>query len=368
MADVTIPALATSSGRLPNRQTRLSSFLKERLFPSPLHVVLTALVAAAILWLGSKLLHWAVLDAVFVADGPAACQAARGACWAVVAEKHRTILFGLYPYAEHWRPTVAVAIYLVGVIITLTPRFWKVKLLAVLWALAVAAIAALMHGGIAGLVVVPTSEWGGLALTMIMFTGTVVMGFPLAVLLALGRRSHLPLLRSVSVALIETLRGVPLITILFVAVNVFPLFMPAGTNVDKLLRVTIGIAIFFACYQAETIRGGLQAVHEGQYEAARALGMRYWQVTGRIILPQALRLAFPAIMNHVIAALKNTSFVMIIGLFDILTATTAVMQDPLWRKYYVEAYTFVGLVYFLFGFVLSVYARAMERRVNRGYA
>jgi general L-amino acid transport system permease protein len=342
-------------------------WLREHVWPSKFHVVLSIATLALLVPLIGKIVNWAVVNAVFVSTGPDSCKDAIGACWAVIAEKHRVILFGLYPYDEQWRPTVAVAIYLVAVVVTLTPRCWSLRFLGALWAVAATAIGVLMYGGVGALRVVPTTEWGGLALTMIMFTGTVIMGFPLAVLLALGRRSHLTLLRSVSVVLIETLRGVPLITILFVAVNVFPLFLPAGTSIDKLLRVTIGIAIFFACYQAETIRGGLQAVPSGQYEAAAALGLRYWQMTGRIILPQALRIAFPAIMNHVIAALKNTSFVMIIGLFDILTATTAVMQDPIWRKYYVEAYTFVGFVYFAFGFALSIYARVMERRMNKGY-
>lgn len=358
----------SSSGATGKRRGALSWWLRERLFPSPFHVVLTLAALALALWLGARVVRWAIIDAVFVADSPDACRAALGACWAVVVEKHRLILFGLYPYDEQWRPALAVLVYLVSVIVTLTPRFWNLRLLVPLWALTVLVIGALMHGGIGPLRTVPTSEWGGLALTMIMFSGTVILGFPIAVLLALGRRSDLSLLRSVSVVLIETLRGVPLITILFVAVNVFPLFLPAGTSIDKLLRVTVGIAIFFACYQAETIRGGLQAVPEGQYEAAKALGLRYWPMTSRIILPQALRVAFPAIMNHIIAALKNTSFVMIIGLFDILTATTSVMQDPIWRKYYVEAYTFVGLVYFSFGFALSIYARMMERRMNKGYA
>lgn len=350
-----------------HRRSALGWWLREHVWPSPFHIVLSVATLALLVPICVMIANWAIFDAVFVSTGPDSCRDTVGACWAVISEKYRVILFGLYPFDEQWRPTLAVAVYLATVVVTLTPRFWSLRLLVPLWVISAFVIGVLMYGGIGQLRLVPTTEWGGLALTMIMFSGTVILGFPIAVLLALGRRSHLALLRSVSVMLIETLRGVPLITILFVAVNVFPLFLPAGTSVDKLLRVTIGIAIFFACYQAETIRGGLQAVPEGQYEAAKALGLRYWQMTGRIVLPQALRIAFPAIMNHVIAALKNTSFVMIIGLFDILTATTAVMQDPVWRKYYVEAYTFVGFVYFAFGFALSIYARRMERRMNKGY-
>jgi general L-amino acid transport system permease protein len=159
---------------------------------------------------------------------------------------------------------------------------------------------------------------------------------------------------------------VPLITILFVAVNVFPLFLPEGMEIDKMLRVVVGMAIFFACYQAEVIRGGLQAIPRGQYEAAEALGLGYWRMTYKIILPQALRICLPGIVNHIIAAFKNTSFVLIIGLFDILTATTAVMQDPLWRRFFVEAYLFVAIVYFIFCFALSKYSQQVERWLSEG--
>jgi general L-amino acid transport system permease protein len=188
----------------------------------------------------------------------------------------------------------------------------------------------------------------------------------LAVLLALGRRSHLPGIKSICVVFIESLRGVPLITILFVAVNVFPLFLPEGLEFDKLLRVMAGMAIFFACYQAEVIRGGLQAVPRGQIEAAEALGLSYWQLMRRIVLPQALRICLPGLVNHIIAAFKNTSFVLIIGLFDILTATTAVMEDPVWRIFFVEAYLFVALIYFVFCFALSKYSQLVERWLGEG--
>lgn len=176
----------------------------------------------------------------------------------------------------------------------------------------------------------------------------------------------MPAIKAVCVVFIECLRGVPLITILFVAVNVFPLFLPQGLEFDKLLRVMVGMAIFFACYEAEVIRGGLQAVPRGQYEAAEALGLGYWQVTIRIVLPQALRICLPGIVNHIIAAFKNTSLVLIIGLFDVLTATSAVMQDPEWRKFTVEAYLCVGLIYFIFCSVLSRYSHLVERWLSDG--
>ncbi|MBP1845620.1 general L-amino acid transport system permease protein [Rhizobium petrolearium] len=350
----------------PLARISAGDWLKKNLFGSVWQGLLTLITAAIFLRFAWFVLDWGVINAVWYTSDPDVCRAAAGACWAVIVEKHRPMLFGLYPYDEHWRLVLMMAIYLVTIVVSLMPRNWNLRLLVPLWVIAVVSIGVLMFGGVLGLRYVPTSEWGGLPLTMLLFTGTVLFGMPVAVLLALGRRSPLPVARGVSVVFIEALRGVPLITILFVAVNVFPLFLPAGVEVNKLLRITIGIAIFFACYQAEVIRGGLQAIPRGQYEAAASLSLTYWQTTRRIILPQALRICLPAITNHIIAAMKNTSFVIIIGLFDILTATTAVMQDPLWRKFYVEAYLFVAGVYLFFGYALSLYARKVEGWIASG--
>ncbi len=350
----------------PTEKIAVLRWMKENLFSSIPNSILTLLLAGALIaWLPG-LIQWAFIDPVWYAANPDVCRNAEGACWAVVAEKHRPMLFGVYPYEEHWRLVIALVVYLGSFTITLFRRFWAWKILVPLWIFAVTTCAIMLWGGVFGLTPVDTTQWGGLPLTMVLFTGTVICGFPIAILLALGRRSHLPLVKAVSVTIIESLRGVPLITILFVAVNVFPLFLPEGLEFDKLLRVMIGMAIFFACYQAEVIRGGLQAIPKGQYEAAEALGLTYWQMTRRIILPQALRICLPGIVNHIIAALKNTSFVLIIGLFDILTATTAVMQDPLWRRFYIEAYLFVAMVYFFFCFVLSKYSQQVERWLNEG--
>lgn len=350
----------------PTEKIAVLRWMKENLFSSIPNAILTLLLAGALIaWLPG-LIQWAFIDPVWYATNPDVCRNAQGACWAVVAEKHRPMLFGVYPYDEHWRLVIALVVYLGSFTITLFRRFWAWKILVPLWIFAVTTCAIMLWGGVFGLTPVDTTQWGGLPLTMVLFTGTVICGFPVAILLALGRRSHLPLVKAVSVTVIESLRGVPLITILFVAVNVFPLFLPEGLEFDKLLRVMIGMAIFFACYQAEVIRGGLQAIPKGQYEAAEALGLSYWQMTRRIVLPQALRICLPGIVNHIIAALKNTSFVLIIGLFDILTATTAVMQDPLWRRFYIEAYLFVAMVYFFFCFVLSKYSQQVERWLNEG--
>ncbi len=362
MSEQTAPLpTATRTPPPPVERIPVLRWMRENLASSPLNILVTALCLIALYNFVPALLDWGILDAVFFADSHETCRAAEGACWAVVAEKHRPMFFGVYPIEEHWRLIVALIIYVSAVGITMIPRCWRYAILVPVWLFTVASSLILLWGGIFGLPAVDTSQWGGLPLTMVLFSGTLVLGFPLSVLLALGRRSNMPVVKAVSVVFIESLRGVPLITILFVAVNVFPLFLPQGLEFDKLLRVIVGMAIFFACYEAEVIRGGLQAIPRGQYEAAEALGLGYWHMMTRIILPQALRICLPGIVNHVIAAFKNTSFVLIIGLFDMLTATTAVMQDPEWRRFTVEAYLCVGFVYFCFCYALSKYSQRLER-------
>lgn len=342
------------------------AWARRHLFSTPFNAALTLLLAYLGYRFASGIVHWALIDAVWHAETGAACRAAAGACWAVIAEKHRPMLFGVYPYEEHWRLALAVLVYLAAVAATAVPAFWRLRILAPIWLATVVATSVLLWGGVAGLRPVETNQWGGLPLTLVLFSGTMVIGFPVAVALALGRRSHLPAVRVSAASFIECMRGVPLITILFVAVNVFPLFLPQHLELNKLLRVMVGLAVFSACYQAEVIRGGLQAIPRGQYEAAEALGLGYWRTMGLIVLPQALRICLPGIVNHVIAAFKNTSFVIIIGLFDVLTATSAVLSDPLWRQFYVEAYLFVAAVYFAFCFVLSKYSQWLEARLAFG--
>jgi general L-amino acid transport system permease protein len=350
----------------PTEKIGILRWLRQNLFNSPFNSVLTIICLALVAYWALAFAEWGILNAVFDTDDHNVCRQASGACWAVIGEKHRPMLFGVYPYEEHWRLVVALIVYLGTVVATLAPPMWKKHILIPMWIVSLAVLGTMLWGGIFGLTYVESAQWGGLPLTMVLFTGTLLFGFPIAILLALGRRSKLPAVKAICVTLIESMRGVPLITILFVAVNVFPLFLPEGMEIDKMLRVVVGMAIFFACYQAEVIRGGLQAIPRGQYEAAEALGLGYWRMTYKIILPQALRICLPGIVNHIIAAFKNTSFVLIIGLFDILTATTAVMQDPLWRRFFVEAYLFVAVVYFIFCFALSKYSQQVERWLSEG--
>jgi general L-amino acid transport system permease protein len=345
----------------PTERIPVLRWIKENLASSYPNAFITGVCLVALFYTVPAFLEWGLIEAKFTADSHEDCRAASGACWAVIEEKHRPMFFGVYPFEEHWRLVLALVIYIGSVAVTMIRRFWSYRILVPMWFFTLASTLTLLWGGTLGLPAVDTSQWGGLPLTMVLFSGTLVVGFPLAILLALGRRSHMPAVKAVSVIFIESLRGVPLITILFVAVNVFPLFLPQGLEFDKLLRVMVGMAVFFACYEAEVIRGGLQAIPRGQYEAAEALGLGYWQTMTRIILPQALRICLPGIVNHVIAAFKNTSFVLIIGLFDMLTATTSVLQDPLWRRFTVEAYLCVGFVYFIFCYALSQYSQQVER-------
>ncbi|SES91176.1 amino acid ABC transporter permease [Kosakonia radicincitans] len=345
-------------------QNTVVFWLRRNLFSSVAQTVLTLLLLTVIGLVASTLIRWGIIDAVGFDGTAEQCRAATGACWAVIGEKYRPILFGLYPYDEQWRAALAMLVWFITIGLSLSPMCWHSRLLWPLWLVSIALMSVLMSGGLFGLKAVPSSDWGGLPLTLLLFSGTVIIGMPVSVILALGRRSPLPFLRGLSVIFIESLRGVPLITILFVAVNVFPLFLPAGMEVNKLLRVIIGIALFFACYQAEVIRGGLQAVPRGQYEAAAVLNLGYWHTTTKIVLPQALRICLPAVTNHIIAAMKNSSFVIIIGLFDVLTATTAAMQDPQWRRYYIETYVFIASLYLVFGFLLSRYAVWVEKRID----
>ena len=231
---------------------------------------------------------------------------------------------------------------------------------------ATAAVPVLQLGGVLGLTEIGTHQWGGLPLTLIMFAGTVVGGLPAAILLALGRRSSLPAIKALSVGFIEIVRGVPLITVLFMASLMFPLFVPDNFTVDKFVRAQIGMILFFGAYTAEIIRGGLQAIPRGQYEAADAGGLTYWQKTSRIILPQALRVVLPALMNDIIRAFKNTTLISIIGLFDVLGATSAAIQDPEWVLYALEAYLFIFALYFVFCFSMSKYSEHVEADLKRG--
>lgn len=359
-------ARQTTSASAPGIGALVLDWSKKNLFSSVPNTLLT-LLCVWILWETlPALIGWAFLGAVWHAPDPAVCRDATGACWAIVTEKHRFILFGLYPWDEQWRPLLAMAVFIIALAITCYPGFWR-WWLAPLWIFVLAFCGVLMWGGVFGMTFVDNTQWGGLPLTLILSVVGMVCSFPLAILLALGRRSELPAIRAVCVGFIEFVRGVPLVSVLFMASVMFPLFLPQGVTIDKLLRAQVGIILFTAAYLAEAVRGGLQAVPRGQYEAADALGLGYWRKMGLIILPQALKISIPPLVNQFISMFKDTSLVIIIGLFDLLTTAKTALADPQWRPYFIESYTFVALIYFGFCFFMSRYSLFVERRLETGH-
>jgi general L-amino acid transport system permease protein len=349
----------------PLRARGLVRWLRANLFRDVHNAILTLLCAWAIAMIAPAVLRWALLDAVWTSAAGEECQRAAGACWAVVGEKYRLILFGTFPYDEHWRGWLAIGIVAGLAILSAFRRLWRWQLFLG-WTAAMVVVLVLMLGGVLGLRPTGTHEWGGLPLTLLLFVGTIVGGLPLAILLALGRRSQLPVVQALSIGLIEIVRGVPLVAVLFIASVMFPLFVPEELTIDKVLRAQTGMIVFFAAYAAEVVRGGLQAIPRGQYEAADAIGLGYWQTTRRIVLPQALRIVIPALMNDIIRAFKNTTFVSIIGLFDVLGATKAALEDPSWIRFAPEAYLFVLALYFVFCLAMSKYSESVERDLQKG--
>ena len=350
-----------------------AAWLRTNLFGSWLSGIVTVVFGVIIVRWAIQALDWGVVNAIWSvpqgANGPdtSVCQAARGigACWAVIGEKYRFILFGRYPYDLQWRPAVSIALFIGLYAVSAIRWFWR-RELVLIWLVTLTAIGLLMWGGVLGMDYVSQDQWGGLPLTLILATFGLAFAFPLSVLVALGRRSRsLPAVRILCVLYVELIRGVPLVTLLFMASVMFPLFMPEGLNPDKLLRAQVAITLFAAAYLAEVVRGGLQALPRGQYEAADALGLSYWKKTGLIILPQALRLVIPPLVNTFIGFFKDTSLVLIIGLFDLLTASKVAINEPAWTAYSTEVYIMVAAIYFVFCFTMARYSRGLEREYGR---
>lgn len=346
---------------------------RANLFNSWLSTAVTLALGYLLVRAAVGFIDWALVRAVWSvpvnANGMAdttACHEAKGygACWAVIADKYRFILFGRYPYEEQWRPAICVALFIGLFTVSGMRRFWR-RELALIWVATLTAIGVLMWGGVFGLRYAPQDIWGGLPITLILSTFGLAFAFPLAVLVALGRRSTgMPAVRLICVLYVELIRGVPLISLLFMASVMFPLFMPEGVNVDKLLRAQIAFILFAAAYLAEVVRGGLQALPNGQGEAADALGLSYWQKTGKIILPQALRLVIPPLVNTFIGFFKDTSLVLIIGIFDLLTAGKVAISEPAWQGFSTEVYIVLAIIYFAFCFAMSKYSRGLEHELD----
>lgn len=348
----------------PARTSGWVARIRANLFADPMSALATVIMLGLAVWLLPPFIQWAITKAVWIANADA-CQAARGegACWGVIAEKWRFIVFGRYPYEQQWRPEVATVLLLGLLVVSCIRAFWK-PWLAVLWIIVIPAFFILMGGGF-GLQKMPTDLWGGLPLTVMLATFSIVFAFPLSILVALGRRSSMPAIRTICIVYVELIRGVPLISVLFMASFLFPLFLPVGKSPDVLLRVLVGITLFAAAYLAETVRGGLQAIPNGQIEAARSLGLSYWQTQRKIVLPQALAIVVPGIMNSFISIFKDTSLVTIVSLYELTGALgLALNSDANWRPFKLEGYFFIALVYFAFCFAMSRYSLWIEQRVS----
>jgi general L-amino acid transport system permease protein len=372
---------ATTANPIHREQAKVAApgpwaWLRANLLASWWSTAITLVLGYIILRILFTLFEWGIVHAIWTvpysANGianTAVCQNARGigACWAVLTDKYRLILFGRYPYNEQWRPALVVLLFIGLYIVSGMRRFWR-KELALIWVATLTAVGILMWGGVLGLSLVTEDYWGGLPITLILATFGAAFSFPLAVLVALGRRAtKLPAVKMLCVLYVEIIRGVPLIAVLFMASVMFPLFLPAGVNIDKLLRAQIAFILFAGAYLAEVVRGGLQALPKGQAEAADALGLGYWKKTTFIILPQALRLVIPPLVNTFIGFFKDTSLVLIIGLFDLLTMGKVALSDPPWQSFSTEIYIGLAVIYIAFCFAMSKYSRSLERELNRSH-
>ena len=362
--------------RLPPPAARAGAlgWLRTNLFSSPANIALTLVCLLFIVWAVPPLLRFFLIDAVWSGTDPDACLASPaqpqpGACWAFVRVWSSYFVYGFYPIGQRWRVDLFFLALAFGVV-------WLLRLSAprrdigALYFFVVLPVLSfvLLHGAPwIGLRVVPTALWGGILVTVVVATIGMVASLPLGILLALARRSEMPVVRLFAVIFIEFVRGVPLITVLFMASVMLPLFVPEHLAPDKLVRALIGVALFASAYMAEVVRGGLIAVPRGQYEAARALGLSYWRMTGLVILPQALRVTLPNIVNTFIGLFKDTTLVFIVGIFDFLRTIEAARADPKWAAptTTVTGYAFAALFYFVCCYGMSRYARNVEARLTR---
>lgn len=335
-------------------------WLRENLFPDVKNTLLTLAGLYLIYITIPPLLNWMIFDATW--SGTAEEIVKEGARWIFISEKFDQFMYGFYPEELHWRPNLVL---LITVAFLFSFKvFSSVKVKAVLIVFYPLVCFLLISGGWFGLETVETEKWGGLMLTLVVAAVGIIASFPIGIVLALGRQSDMPIVKTLCVGFIEFIRGVPLITILFMASVVLPLFFSDGLDFDKLLRALIGITLFQAAYIAEVVRGGLQAIPKGQYEAAKSLGLGYWQGMILIILPQALKISIPNLVGSFISLFKDTTLVLIIGLFDILAMVTLTTSDTSWLGYEIEGYVFVTLIYWVICFTMSQYSKAIERKFN----
>jgi general L-amino acid transport system permease protein len=356
MATYTIKEAKTA----PSGSKGIIFWLRENLFPDIKNALLTLVGLYFIYITIPPFLNWMIFDATW--SGTQEEIVKEGARWIFIIEKFDQFIYGFYPEALHWRPNLVLFITFAFLLSFKLVRDVKIRLIIMLFYPFVCFL--LISGGWFGLETVETEKWGGLMLTLIVAAVGIIVSFPIGIVLALGRQSDMPIVKSLCVGFIEFIRGVPLITILFMASVVLPLFFSDGIDFDKLLRALIGITLFQAAYIAEVVRGGLQAIPKGQYEAAKSLGLGYWQGMILIILPQALKISIPNLVGSFISLFKDTTLVLIIGLFDILAMVTLTNSDTNWLGFEIEGYVFVTLIYWVICFSMSQYSKSIERKFN----
>ncbi len=349
----------------PVTEVGMIGWMRVNLFATPASTALTAVAATLLLVAVPPFVDWVLFEAQFAGDSGEACSGA-GACWAWVDQRLAQFLYGFYPEEERWRVNVTALLLVPAILYVLVDnlpgaRFgrwfsWVYPLLA----------AYLLVGGF-GLEAISSDKFGGFMLNMVVGLTGIVLSLPIGILLALGRQSRLPAIRILSIAFIETVRGVPLITLLFVAIVLLQLFLPPEVSLDQLLRVIIMVTLFASAYMAEVVRGGLQAVPKGQIEGAQAVGLGYWRTMGLVVLPQALRISIPGIVNTFIGLFKDTTLVIIIGLFDLLGHARLLQTNPDWiGSVDHETYLFSAAVFFVACFLMSRYSVSLEKQLSKG--
>ena len=349
----------------PKSTVKIVGWLRTNLFSSLLNTFVTIAILYIFYLTVSSILDWLILNANFYGDSKIDCTK-DGACWAFIRVHLSRFIYGNYPETERWRVNIVLFILILS-LIGLFTSYLKSKKWIVIFLLFPYPIIGycLLAGGCFNLLAVETSQWGGLILNLIIAGVGMVTSLPLGILLALGRRSTMPVIKWFCIVFIECWRGVPLITVLFMASVMLPLFLPQGVNFDKLLRALIGITLFEAAYMAEVIRGGLQSIHNGQYEASMTLGLGYWQMMRLVILPQAIRIVIPGIVNTLISLFKDTALIVTIGLFDLLAIIQAAVNNQSWLGYAFEGYVFAGFVFWFFCFTLSRYSQYIEKHLRQ---
>ncbi|WP_433963183.1 amino acid ABC transporter permease [Roseitalea porphyridii] len=354
----------------PVKSGGIGGWLKVNLFASTRDTILTILTFLLLVWMLPPIIDWAFISAVWTGDSREDCIVpGAGACWAFVESKFGQFIYGRYPIEERWRVNLTGVLLIAGLVPIAIPAVPYKRENALYLLIVFPILAFILLTGQFGLEPVETPLWGGLLVTLVVAIVGIVVSFPLGILLALGRRSEMPIVKMFCIIFIEFWRGVPLITVLFMSSVMLPLFLPEGVSFDKLLRALIGVALFSSAYMAEVIRGGLQAIPKGQYEAANAMALTFWQGTRLVTMPQALKLVIPGIVNTFIGLFKDTSLVLIIGLFDLLGIVQQNMNDPNWISPQTPAtgFVFAAFVFFIFCFGMSRYSAYMEQRLDTGH-